>query len=382
MAEVPEGVKHDATPIFPPIFPVERLVLAARHRNSDTAAGQVPPIRFGKGSSMRKLAAFGLGFCAALGTPAHAEVRMTGSFVADRACPATQSIKSGKNPGNVATEAGRTYDLLAGNRDLPTHYLIEIPGADPDRRWVKVTCGHLAGGGATEAPAPSGSAAAASGKPEYVFALSWQPAFCETRGKKPECRTQTAAGFDATHFTLHGLWPQPNGNFYCGVGPSERANDKPGRWQDLPPVVLDAATREELDRVMPGTQSALERHEWIKHGTCSGLSQQDYFATALSLMRAVNASPVRDLFARSIGRTLTSDQIRAAFDDAFGAGAGGRVRVSCVKGSSGGRLIGEITLGLAGPLGPASRIGDLVLASAPTDDAGCPQGLVDAAGRR
>ena len=312
---------------------------------------------------------------------------MNGSFVATRACPATQSIKTAKNPGNVATEAGKTSDLLAGNKDMPTHYLIEVPGADPDRRWVKVTCGHLAGGQATEAPIAvpgkdKGKAlASANGKPEYVLALSWQPAFCETKADKPECKAQTADGFDAAHFTLHGLWPQPNGNFYCGVKPADRANDKPGRWADLPAVTLDAATRQELETVMPGTQSALERHEWIKHGTCSGLDQQAYFSSALVLARAVNASPVRDLFVRNVGHTLTSNQVRDAFDSAFGPGAGDRVRVSCIKDpSSGRRMIGEITLGLAGSLAADAKLSDMMLASASTGNAGCPQGVVDAAG--
>jgi ribonuclease T2 len=315
---------------------------------------------------------------------AHAEVKLSGAFVADRACPATQSIKTAKNPGNISTEAGKSYDLLAGNKAMPTHYLIEVPGAEPDRRWVKVTCGHLAGGGATEAPAPASPdkpAASANGKPEYVFALSWQPAFCETKPDKAECRAQTASGFDATHFSLHGLWPQPNGNFYCGVKASDRANDKPGRWGQLPPVDLDAATRRELDQVMPGTQSDLERHEWIKHGTCSGKSQQDYFADAVRLLREVNASPVRTLFEKGIGAELTSGQIRDAFDVAFGAGTGERVRISCFN-DHGRRLIGEITLGLAGPIEPGSPLSGLMLAAAPTDNAGCPKGAVDAVGLR
>ncbi|MBN9243286.1 MAG: ribonuclease [Mesorhizobium sp.] len=322
-----------------------------------------------------------------VGSPAQAEVKLSGSFVATRACPATQSIKSAKNPGNIATEVGKTYDLLAGNKDLPTHYLIEVPGAEPDRRWVKVTCGHLADGEATEAPAAvpgkdAGKAAAsASGKPEYVLALSWQPAFCETKSSKPECRAQTVQGFDATHFTLHGLWPQPNGNFYCGVKASDRANDKPGRWDRLPAVTLDAATRQELETVMPGTQSALERHEWIKHGTCSGKNQQDFFADAVRLAREVNASPVQALFAKSVGGELTSGQIRDAFDAAFGAGAGNRVRVSCVN-DRGRRLIGEVTLGLTGPIEAGSSLSGLMLAAAATDNAGCPKGLVDAVGRQ
>jgi ribonuclease T2 len=314
---------------------------------------------------------------------ARADVKMSGSFVADAACPATQAIKSGKNPGNIATTAGQSYDLLAGNKDAPTHYLIRVPGADPERRWVKISCGHVAGGSAAAqpaAPADQGKPAA-SGKPEYVFALSWQPAFCETKSSKPECQAQTAGGFDASHFTLHGLWPQPNGNFYCQVPASDKANDNPAHWGDLPPVDLDANTRAELDQVMPGTASKLERHEWIKHGTCYGKSQQEYFAEALNLMRAVNASPVRELFTKNVGKQLTSDQIRSAFDSAFGNGAGARVRVSClVDPSSGRRLIGELTLGLTGPIGPDSSLGSLMLASAPTTKAGCPKGSVDAAG--
>jgi ribonuclease T2 len=315
---------------------------------------------------------------------ARADVKMSGSFVADAACPATQAIKSGKNPGNVSTETGQSYDLLAGNKDAPTHYLIRVPGADPERRWVKISCGHVAGGRAATTPAPADQnkpSQPASGKPEYVFALSWQPAFCETKSSKKECQAQTKAGFDATHFTLHGLWPQPSANFYCQVAVSDKANDNPAHWQDLPPVNLDADTRSELDQVMPGTASKLERHEWIKHGTCYGKSQQEYFADALNLMRAVNASPVRDLFTKNVGKQLTSDQIRNAFDGAFGVGAGDRVRVSClVDPSSGRRMIGELTLGLTGPIGPSSSLGALMLASAPTTKAGCPKGTVDPIG--
>ena len=333
---------------------------------------------------MRTNIVWGLGILAAmLAGAAQADVKMSGSFVADASCPATQAIKSGKNPGNLSTDAGKSYDLLAGNKDTPTHYLILVPGADPERRWVKVSCGHVSGGSASTAPAApvSQGKQAASGTPEYIFALSWQPAFCETKPGKTECKTQNAGDFDATHFTLHGLWPQPNGNFYCQATASDKANDNPAHWKDLPAVNLDAKTRAELDQVMPGTASNLERHEWIKHGTCYGKSQQEYFSDALNLMRTVNASPVRDLFAKNIGQKLTADQIRGAFDSAFGAGAGDRVRVSCViDPSNGRRLIGELTLGLAGPIGPDSSLKDLLMASVPTNKAGCPTGTVDPIG--
>ena len=67
---------------------------------------------------------------------ARADVKMSGTFVADGACPATQAIRGDKNPGNVSTQAGLSYELLAANKDAATHYLILGPG--PVRLVVQV----------------------------------------------------------------------------------------------------------------------------------------------------------------------------------------------------------------------------------------------------
>jgi ribonuclease T2 len=80
---------------------------------------------------------------------------------------------------------------------------------------------------------------------------------------------------------------------------------------------------------MPGVQSKLERHEWIVHGTCFASNAEGYFARAAGLAEAIDASTVSKLFADSVGRTLTAESMPAAFDDAFGTGAGARVTVSC-----------------------------------------------------
>jgi ribonuclease T2 len=322
----------------------------------------------------------GLAFLVFPAVAAHAEVRMSGTFVADSSCPATQTIKTAKNPGNVSVKPGQSYDLLAGNRTPPTHYWIRVPGARPDFRWVAVGCGHLAGASVTP-KAAKGQGRKASGKPTYVFAVAWEPSFCATRPEKAECAAETAQSFQGSHLVLHGLWPQPYGNFYCRVSEADKRTDRAGHWQDLPEVKLDAPTRKALDRAMPGTQSDLDRHEWLKHGTCTGESPQAYFATEIALLGQVNASPVRALFADNAGKTLTSAEIRAGFDKAFGEGAGERVRVSCLTDrKSGRRLISEVTLGLAGPIGADSKLGDLMLAASPTRNAGCNKGLVDRPG--
>ena len=337
---------------------------------------------------MRPTAVHGLTFVllAASASPAVAEVRLDGTFVAREECAATQSIRSGANPGGFVTEAGRACEMLAGNKDVPSHYLIRVPGAEPQRRWVNVDCGvHTLASGPTPAPAPrSGGGQGGrtqTGRAAHVLAASWQPGFCETRPAKTECATQTEARFDATHFALHGLWPQPGSNVYCQVAPDIAAADKAGRWEQLPDVALPQDIRAELDKVMPGTASFLDRHEWIKHGTCYGDTMEDYYSDSLAVMRDLNASAVRDLFADSIGETLTSAQIRSAFDEAFGPGAGSRVRVSCVTDPSNGRrLIGELTIALSGNIDDEAGLADLIFAAAPTDDAGCSRGIVDAAG--
>ena len=102
----------------------------------------------------------------------------------------------------------------------------------------------------------------------YVLALSWEPAFCEAMRDKAECKAEMPTSFEASHFTLHGLWPQPRRNQFCGVDPKLSALDDQHQWEKLPEPELTAETKAALDKAMPGTQSVVERHEWIKHGTC------------------------------------------------------------------------------------------------------------------
>lgn len=312
---------------------------------------------------------------------ARAEVPLDGVFIAEKQCPALQSIRKGTNAGNMATEAGRAYELLAGNKERPSHYLILVPDAEPERRWVSAACGSRAALAEMPDRSPAALKRRETHRPDYVLAVSWQPGFCETKPEKTECATQTEERFDAGHFSLHGLWPQPRSNVYCRASAGAAANDKAGKWDRLPAVTLDRETRAELDRIMPGTASHLDRHEWIKHGTCYGETAEDYFADSLALVRAINESPVATLFSANIGAKLTAARIREAFDDAFGPGAGSRVRVVCVTDPSNGRrLISELTIGLAGDLGAGASFSDILFGAAPTEDSGCPEGIVDAAG--
>ena len=322
-------------------------------------------------------------------TAAMAQVKMDGTFSATQACPAVVSIKKNTNPDNAAIEPGKTYHLLGKNKDDATHYWIELPSANPKQRWVALNCGTTDGATATTNANPGGAAintpmgtvkpkpkaqGPKDGIPFYVLALSWEPAFCEAMKDKAECKGQTAQSYEASHFSLHGLWPQPRRNVFCGVDPKLAALDDQHQWDQLPEPELSPATKAALDKAMPGTQSLLQRHEWIKHGTCypSG-SAETYFKDEIRLADAVNASPVQAFMAANIGKQIQTRALRAKFDEAFGAGAGDRVRVSCDKQGR----IAELTIGLKGDISSNTDMAKLIAASETTDP-GCPAGLVDA----
>jgi ribonuclease T2 len=315
-----------------------------------------------------------------MGVRAGAFEPLEGCFVATQACKATPRIRGQGGPDAVTLEVGKSYRLLGANKSDPTHYQIRV--ASPDQnRWIPVGCG-------SRAPtceiaegdhAGSGGGSAGEVRPaEYLLAVSWQPAFCESRPEKPECGSQTGESFEATNFTLHGLWPQPNGTFYCGVGEDVLDKDRPASWHRLPAVKLSPKTRAALEEMMPGTRSFLDRHEWIKHGTCYGGSQEEYFSHSLHLLQELNASAVRELVAGRIGADVTLDELRAVFDKSFGKGAGERVTMDCDRDGAR-QLVVELLISLAGELTESTELSDLLEAAPPMPD-DCRVGEIDAVG--
>jgi ribonuclease T2 len=88
----------------------------------------------------------------------------------------------------------------------------------------------------------------------YLLTLSWSPEFCATHSGDSQCAPQRHFGF-----VVHGFWPQyDNGRWpqFCSQAPGLRN----------PASMLD---------IMPSP--SLIRHEWEKHGTCSGLPADGYF---------------------------------------------------------------------------------------------------------
>lgn len=96
----------------------------------------------------------------------------------------------------------------------------------------------------------------------YVLSLSWSASFCDIKGDAKRSK-QFDADMDYK-WILHGLWPQYHQGWpdYC------KTNERPP----------SRAMTQAMTDIM-GT-SGLAWHQWKKHGTCSGLSAADYFATS------------------------------------------------------------------------------------------------------
>jgi ribonuclease T2 len=322
---------------------------------------------------------------AGLAGPAPALERLDGYFIAFEACEAFQSKNKQTNPGDVLTEPFRAYEMIAINKPGGDYFQMAVPGAPVTAdRWVHASCGvHVieAGTPVTGTPPVVVTPPAGSESAVNVLALSWQPAFCETKPNKAECLDLNAGVLPVTErqLSIHGLWAQPEGKAYCGVPEALVALDRAAKWSDLPEAGMDAETRELLDVAMPGTASFLERHEWIKHGTChlGAGGADEYFDDTLRLAEAVNGA-VGAFLADHVGAEVQTADIRARFDAAFGPGAGERVQVHCA-GDGGRVLVQELKISLRGVIGPDASPAELLLAAEPLSP-GCPAGVIDAAG--
>ncbi|HTV78953.1 MAG TPA: ribonuclease T2 [Steroidobacteraceae bacterium] len=124
----------------------------------------------------------------------------------------------------------------------------------------------------------------------YLLTLSWSPSYCLVHpGDRDQCQGH---GFG---FVLHGLWPQ----FDAGGYPQECAAE----------ATLDREAAAIGRTLYPSPQ--LMRHEWQRHGTCSGLSAVEYFRSADRALAAVHIPAPFE--APRTDQQLDATQILAAF---------------------------------------------------------------------
>ena len=146
----------------------------------------------------------------------------------------------------------------------------------------------------------------------YVLALSWSPTWCALEG--------TARGSEQCDadrelvWTLHGLWPQYHQGWpsYC---PTSERNPSRGDTAAMADIM--------------GT-SGLAWHQWNKHGRCSGLSSDDYYA----LSREAYGGVVRpDVFRRlDEAVKLPARVVEQAFLEANPALEPDMITITCKQG--------------------------------------------------
>jgi ribonuclease T2 len=185
----------------------------------------------------------------------------------------------------------------------------------------------------------------------YVLALSIAPSFCDLTGyrtHKAQCQNPSDADFRATPLTIHGLWPNRR---------NTSARDQPQSCSSAALPRLSDGLFADLKRYMPGIADHLQQHEWSRHGVCSGLDAEAYFARIVALAKAANSTigtvmKDKDLFGKPMAVTALIDAVAAKNAD-----LGDALQVDCQfarRGPEGGpsrAYVGEIRVLIPKDLG-------------------------------
>lgn len=160
----------------------------------------------------------------------------------------------------------------------------------------------------------------------YVLSLSWSPEYCAgpNGGRDPgQCGEHRQFGF-----ITHGLWPQ----YQRGGWPQFCSTER-----------MDGRLMDALLPLMPSPR--LIRHEWSKHGTCSGFDSAGYFRQVRKAYESVRIPPPYQEPRDAIRQT--SAELRASFRAANPGLPGNGFAVYCS-----GRFLSEVRICLDKDLKP------------------------------
>jgi ribonuclease T2 len=140
----------------------------------------------------------------------------------------------------------------------------------------------------------------------YVVSFSWSPTYCVMNpNDKRQCGGR---GFG---FVLHGVWPQKQAGGY--------PENCPASSQPSAGAVAKALA------FMPSEK--LIQHEWTKHGTCSGLTADEYLSLADRAFASLTIPKGFD--APTSNRNLSAEQIEEEFVQSNPALNRNSLTVSC-----------------------------------------------------
>jgi ribonuclease T2 len=146
----------------------------------------------------------------------------------------------------------------------------------------------------------------------WVLALSWSPNWCAQEGdarQSPQCARGAENGW-----VLHGLWPQ----YHRG-------------WPSFCPTTEPQPTRAQTRAIADLMGSAgLAWYQWKKHGTCSGLTAQAYYALARKAYASITRPPVFRKLAKPV--RLPAAVVEQAFLKANPALSADMITITCKDG--------------------------------------------------
>jgi len=137
----------------------------------------------------------------------------------------------------------------------------------------------------------------------YLLAQSWAAHFCCL---KPERCATVEEAWSSSKLMLHGLWPAYFNKREDGRYPADCAVEAKFDKVVIPPLALKLA---------PNYHGGLARHEWNKHGTCSGMPPKLYFEEALRTMLAIpkTSQGTPEVISSHIGSEVESGDVRRAY---------------------------------------------------------------------
>jgi ribonuclease T2 len=150
----------------------------------------------------------------------------------------------------------------------------------------------------------------------YSLVLSWSPTYCATadRPDQMQCNRRDGRRFA---FVLHGLWPQ----YEKGYPENCRTRRRPFVPQETIDGMLD---------IMPSP--GLVIHEYRKHGTCTGLDPDGYYALSRRLFQQIT---IPEAFRNPLEmQFVTARDVQIAFARANPGLPAEAIAVACGRGNN------------------------------------------------
>lgn len=192
---------------------------------------------------------------------------------------------------------------------------------------------------------------AAQSLDHYTLVMGWLPGRCLVDPGFSPCKDLSIRDPFGRDLNLIGLRPDPRPGAVAlqSCDPMARAFSEPvfpgeegepgNRACRLPQLNLSEELDAELAAVSPMHGQCAERQFWVRHGSCSLLSQERYFQRAVSRARDVQQGTLNLAIGAAMGGEVDEAQLAAAFEQQFGTDSARSMALVCGRTKTGNRPV-------------------------------------------